>query len=374
MDEEHPLNPRSPYAATKAGGDRLVYSYFTTYELPVVIVRPFNNYGPFQHPEKVVPALHHPGAAGRAADDPRRGAREPRLALRRRRRRGDRGGDRGRHRIGRRRGDQRRDGCRHRSERDRGHGARGAREARLAEDPRQRAARPGRPAHRLDGEGRAAARLAGAYRRSRRASSARSPGTSTTVPGGNRFFGARPPSPRPRGGPGAARAPAGSARARPVRDRLRPRPGGAGLRVRRPARARLGRGRGGPRPARSRRGGRRPHLAGHRLAGRDRRPGRRAHRRPSSDRPGDGGPLRLEAPPARRLAEAGVPQPRLAVCASLDEAAPAAARSASRASSRLPTARASAACPCVEDPERARAMPSSRRSSRPRDRLCLSRS
>src|SRR3954447_1380040 len=55
MDEEHPLNPRSPYAATKAGADRLVYSYFTTYELPVVIVRPFNNYGPRQHPEKVIP-------------------------------------------------------------------------------------------------------------------------------------------------------------------------------------------------------------------------------------------------------------------------------------------------------------------------------
>jgi dTDP-glucose 4,6-dehydratase len=55
MDEEHPLNPRSPYAATKAGADRLAYSYWTTYELPIVVVRPFNNYGPHQHPEKVVP-------------------------------------------------------------------------------------------------------------------------------------------------------------------------------------------------------------------------------------------------------------------------------------------------------------------------------
>jgi dTDP-glucose 4,6-dehydratase len=55
MDEEHPLNPRSPYAATKAGADRLAYSYFVTYDLPIVIVRPFNNYGPRQHPEKVVP-------------------------------------------------------------------------------------------------------------------------------------------------------------------------------------------------------------------------------------------------------------------------------------------------------------------------------
>ena len=55
MDEDHPLNPRSPYAATKAGADRLAYSYWTTYELPIVIVRPFNNYGPRQHPEKVIP-------------------------------------------------------------------------------------------------------------------------------------------------------------------------------------------------------------------------------------------------------------------------------------------------------------------------------
>jgi len=55
MDEEHPLNPRSPYAATKAGADRLAYSYYVTYELPIVILRPFNNYGPRQHPEKVLP-------------------------------------------------------------------------------------------------------------------------------------------------------------------------------------------------------------------------------------------------------------------------------------------------------------------------------
>jgi dTDP-glucose 4,6-dehydratase len=55
MTEEHALNPRSPYAATKAGADRLAYSYWVTYGLPITIVRPFNNYGPRQHPEKVVP-------------------------------------------------------------------------------------------------------------------------------------------------------------------------------------------------------------------------------------------------------------------------------------------------------------------------------
>lgn len=55
MDEEHPLNPMSPYAAAKAGADRLVYSYWQTYRIPAVIVRPFNNYGPVQHLEKVTP-------------------------------------------------------------------------------------------------------------------------------------------------------------------------------------------------------------------------------------------------------------------------------------------------------------------------------
>jgi dTDP-glucose 4,6-dehydratase len=55
MDEDHALNPRSPYAATKAGADRLAYAYHVTYGLPIVILRPFNNYGPYQHPEKVIP-------------------------------------------------------------------------------------------------------------------------------------------------------------------------------------------------------------------------------------------------------------------------------------------------------------------------------
>jgi len=55
MDEDHPLLPSSPYAAAKAGADRLVDSYVRTYDLPAVIVRPFNNYGPNQHLEKCVP-------------------------------------------------------------------------------------------------------------------------------------------------------------------------------------------------------------------------------------------------------------------------------------------------------------------------------
>lgn len=66
MDEGHPLQPRSPYAATKAGGDRLAYSYFVTYGLPIVIVRPFNNYGPRQHPEKVIPRFITQALTGEA--------------------------------------------------------------------------------------------------------------------------------------------------------------------------------------------------------------------------------------------------------------------------------------------------------------------
>lgn len=53
--ELDPLFPKSPYAASKAGADRLAYSYFTTYGLPVVISRCSNNYGPYQYPEKLIP-------------------------------------------------------------------------------------------------------------------------------------------------------------------------------------------------------------------------------------------------------------------------------------------------------------------------------
>jgi dTDP-glucose 4,6-dehydratase len=55
MDEDAPLMPMSPYASAKAGADRLVYSYFATYNLPAIIVRPFNQFGPRQHLEKVIP-------------------------------------------------------------------------------------------------------------------------------------------------------------------------------------------------------------------------------------------------------------------------------------------------------------------------------
>ena len=53
--EGDPLLPSSPYSASKAGGDRLAYSYYVTYNLPVIITRASNNYGPFQYPEKLIP-------------------------------------------------------------------------------------------------------------------------------------------------------------------------------------------------------------------------------------------------------------------------------------------------------------------------------
>jgi len=53
--EGDPMNPSSPYSASKAGADRLAFSFYKTYGMPVVIVRPSNNFGPYQHPEKAVP-------------------------------------------------------------------------------------------------------------------------------------------------------------------------------------------------------------------------------------------------------------------------------------------------------------------------------
>ena len=53
--ETDELKPRNPYAASKAGADRLAYSYWATYEVPVIVTRASNNYGPYQFPEKVIP-------------------------------------------------------------------------------------------------------------------------------------------------------------------------------------------------------------------------------------------------------------------------------------------------------------------------------
>ncbi len=53
--ETDELKPRNPYAASKAGADRLAYSYWATYDVPVIVTRASNNYGPYQFPEKMLP-------------------------------------------------------------------------------------------------------------------------------------------------------------------------------------------------------------------------------------------------------------------------------------------------------------------------------
>lgn len=53
--EESVLNPRNPYSASKAGGDRLAHAYWASHGVPVIITRASNNYGPYQYPEKLIP-------------------------------------------------------------------------------------------------------------------------------------------------------------------------------------------------------------------------------------------------------------------------------------------------------------------------------
>ena len=55
--ENYPYKPSSPYAASKASSDHLVFSYFTTYNLPIIVTNCSNNYGPRQHPEKLIPKI-----------------------------------------------------------------------------------------------------------------------------------------------------------------------------------------------------------------------------------------------------------------------------------------------------------------------------
>lgn len=53
--ESDALNPRNPYSASKAGGDRMAYAYAQTYGMPVIVTRASNNFGPYQYPEKLIP-------------------------------------------------------------------------------------------------------------------------------------------------------------------------------------------------------------------------------------------------------------------------------------------------------------------------------
>ncbi|SFS53995.1 dTDP-glucose 4,6-dehydratase [Halostagnicola kamekurae] len=64
FSEDDPLNPRNPYSATKAGADLLAQSFQTTHDLPVIITRTCNNFGPRQHPEKLIPKFIQNAATG----------------------------------------------------------------------------------------------------------------------------------------------------------------------------------------------------------------------------------------------------------------------------------------------------------------------
>ncbi|APT76112.1 NAD-dependent dehydratase [Marinitoga sp. 1137] len=57
IDEKHPYNPQSPYAASKAGADHLALSYYRSFELPITIIRPFNTYGPRQSARAIIPTI-----------------------------------------------------------------------------------------------------------------------------------------------------------------------------------------------------------------------------------------------------------------------------------------------------------------------------
>jgi NAD dependent epimerase/dehydratase len=57
MDETHPLTPQSPYSATKIGADSMALSFYYSFELPVVVARPFNCYGPRQSARAVIPTI-----------------------------------------------------------------------------------------------------------------------------------------------------------------------------------------------------------------------------------------------------------------------------------------------------------------------------
>jgi dTDP-glucose 4,6-dehydratase len=63
--ENDAFNPSSPYAASKAGADRLAFAYWVTYGLPILIIRPSNNFGPYQYPEKFIPLFATNALEGR---------------------------------------------------------------------------------------------------------------------------------------------------------------------------------------------------------------------------------------------------------------------------------------------------------------------
>jgi len=67
FSENSPFAPNSPYSVSKAAGDMLARAYYRTYNFPVVIARPSNNYGPWQFPEKLIPVIIQNALAGKKA-------------------------------------------------------------------------------------------------------------------------------------------------------------------------------------------------------------------------------------------------------------------------------------------------------------------
>jgi dTDP-glucose 4,6-dehydratase len=78
ITEDHPLEPGSPYAATKVAADKLMDSFHRSFDLPVVILRPFNTYGPHQSARAVIPTIVSQALAG---DQLRLGSLDPRRDL-----------------------------------------------------------------------------------------------------------------------------------------------------------------------------------------------------------------------------------------------------------------------------------------------------
>jgi len=69
INEEHPVNPQSPYAATKAAADSLALSFYRSFNLPVTIIRPFNTFGPRQSARAIIPTIITQICSGRKSID-----------------------------------------------------------------------------------------------------------------------------------------------------------------------------------------------------------------------------------------------------------------------------------------------------------------
>ena len=82
IKESHPLVGQSPYSASKIASDQMALSFHASFDMPVVVVRPFNTYGPRQSARAVIPDHHQPDCVRQAQDPPRRGQPDPRLLVR----------------------------------------------------------------------------------------------------------------------------------------------------------------------------------------------------------------------------------------------------------------------------------------------------